>query len=103
MPPLTETQRYQIEHDIRLGMSNELIAKGVGFTVRTIEREVSRCGGREDYRAAEAQAHRHRCANAGNGVRSCKLAKRVRFLQISETGVAYAQSKGSGANFQRDP
>ena len=62
MPPLTETQRYQIEHDIRLGMSNELIAKGVGFTVRTIEREVSRCGGRAKYRAAEAQAHRHRCA-----------------------------------------
>ena len=62
MPPLTETQRYQIEHDIRLGMSNELIAKGVGFTVRTIEREVSRCGRRKDYRAAEAQAHRHRCA-----------------------------------------
>ena len=62
MPPLTETQRYQIEHDIRLGLSNELIAKGVGFSRRTIERELSRCGGRARYRAADAQAHRRRCA-----------------------------------------
>ena len=64
MLPLTETQRYQIEHDIRLGMSNELIAKGVGFSQRTIEREVSRCGGRANYRAADAQAHRRRCAQS---------------------------------------
>ena len=58
MPPLTERQRYQIEHDIRLGLSNELIAKGVGFSVRTIERELSRCGSRARYRAKDAQAHR---------------------------------------------
>ena len=46
MPPLTETQH----------------AKGVGFSVRTIERELSRCGGRARYRAEDAQAHRRRCA-----------------------------------------
>ncbi len=62
MPPLTETQRYQIEHDIRLGLSNESIAKGVGFSVRTIERELSRCGDRARYRAVDAQAHRRQCA-----------------------------------------
>ena len=62
MLPLTETQRYQIEHDIRLGLSNQLMAKGIGFSVRTIEREVSRCGGRANYRAADAQAHRRQCA-----------------------------------------
>ena len=62
MKPLTETQRYQIEHDIRLGFSNELIAIGVGFSRRTIEREVSRCGGRTHYRAEDAQTHRRRCA-----------------------------------------
>ena len=62
MPPLTETQRYQIQHDISLGLCNALIAKGVGCSVRTIEREVSRCGARNRYCAASAQAHRHRCA-----------------------------------------
>ena len=45
-PPLTETQPVQIEHHIRLGLSNELIAKGVGFSRCTIEQEVGRCGGR---------------------------------------------------------
>ena len=58
MPPLTETQPVQIEHHIRLGLRNELIAKGVGFSRRTIEQELSRCGGRARYRAADAQAHR---------------------------------------------
>ena len=36
MPPHTETPRVQIEHDIRLGLINELIAEGVGFSVRTL-------------------------------------------------------------------
>ena len=62
MLPLTETQRYQIEHDIRLGMSNERIATGIGCSSRTIEREVSRCEGRSQYRAEDAQADRRRCA-----------------------------------------
>ena len=62
MPPLTETQRYQIEHDIRLGMSNGRIATGIGCSSRTIEREVSRCGGRSQYRAEEAQVDRRRRA-----------------------------------------
>lgn len=64
MPPLTEAQRYQIEHDIRLGMSNGRIATGMGCSRRTIEYEVSRCGGRSLYRAAAAQSHRKRCAQA---------------------------------------
>jgi len=46
MPPLTETQRYQIEHDVRLGMSNARIATGIGCSCRTIEYEVGRCGSR---------------------------------------------------------
>lgn len=62
MPPLTETQRYQIEHDIRLGVDNKTIAKGIGCTSRTIGREVGRCGGRAGYQAADAQADRQRCA-----------------------------------------
>jgi len=62
MKPLTEVQRYQIDHDIRLGLSNERIAVAVGRSCRTIEREVSRCGCRAQYRAADAQAHRQRCA-----------------------------------------
>ena len=62
MLPLTETQRCQFEHDTRLGMSNELIAKGIGFFERAIEREISRCEGRANYRAADAQAHRRQCA-----------------------------------------
>jgi transposase, IS30 family len=61
MPPLTETQRYQIEHDIRLGLDNGAIAIGVGFCRRTIERELSRCGGRARYRAEDAQTDRQRC------------------------------------------
>ena len=61
MPPLTETQRYQIEHDIKLGLSNKLIAKGVGFSVRTIERELSRCGGRA---AIVRQTPKHIAAGA---------------------------------------
>ena len=39
MPPFTEVQRYQIAHDIRLGLDNGAIAIGVGFCRRTIERE----------------------------------------------------------------
>ena len=62
MPPLTETQRYQIEHDIRLGLSNKLIAKALGCSVRTVEREMRRCGDRARYRATDAQAHRRQCA-----------------------------------------
>ncbi len=61
MPPLTEVQRYQIEHDVRLGLSNQLIATGIGCSRRTIERELSRCGGRADYCGEHAQAHRRRC------------------------------------------
>ena len=62
MAPRTEAQRYQIEHDIRLGMSNGRIATGIGCSCRTIEYEVSRCGGRARYRAAIAQSDRESCA-----------------------------------------
>lgn len=62
MPPLTETQRYQIEHDLRLGLINQQIATGAGCSRRTIERELARCGGRAHYQAARAQADRRRCA-----------------------------------------
>lgn len=63
MPPLTETQRYQIEHDLRLGLNTSTIALGVGCSRRTIERELNRCGGRSHYSATRAQADRRRCAS----------------------------------------
>ena len=59
MPPLTEQARYQIEHDLRLGLSIERIAKAVGKCVRTIERERKRCEGDDEYTAARALADRH--------------------------------------------
>ena len=61
MKPLTVVQRYQIEHDIHLGLDNKAIAQGIGFTCRTVEREVMRCGGRAHYTAARADAHRQQC------------------------------------------
>ena len=58
MPALTEQARYQIEHDLRLGLDNKAIAKAVGKCVRTIERERKRCAGDGEYTAARALAHR---------------------------------------------
>ena len=58
MPPLTLQARYQIEHDLRLGLDNKAIAKAVGKCVRTIERERQRCEGDGEYTAARAIAHR---------------------------------------------
>ena len=58
MPPLTEQARYQIEHDLRLGLDNKSIAKALGKSVRTIERERKRCAGHAEYTAAQAMAHR---------------------------------------------
>lgn len=62
MLPLTYAARYQIQHDIRLGMSNAKIALALGYTSRTIEREIARCGCRQAYRADVAEQHRQRCA-----------------------------------------
>ena len=59
MPPLTEQARYQIEHDLRLGFDNKSIAKAVGKSVRTIERERLRC--RDDGQYSAARAVLHRC------------------------------------------
>lgn len=58
MPPLTTPARYQIEHDLRLGLGNKLIAKAVGKSVRTIQRERLRCQGDGGYTAEKAIAHR---------------------------------------------
>ena len=58
MPPLTEQARYQIEHDLRLGLDNKSIAKAVGKCVRTIERERLRCRDDGEYTAARAILHR---------------------------------------------
>lgn len=59
MPPLTREARYQIEHDLRLGLDNKAIARAVGKCVRTIERERRRCEGNGEYTAARAIEHRH--------------------------------------------
>lgn len=58
MAPLTEQARYQIEHDLRLGLDNKSIAKAVGKCVRTIERERLRCRDDGEYTAARAVFHR---------------------------------------------
>lgn len=62
MAYLTEAQRYQIERDIRAGLTNARIAYLLGCSERTIEREVARCGRRGDYRATVAQESRKSCA-----------------------------------------
>jgi len=65
MPLLTEQARYQIEHDLRLGLDNKAIAKALGKCVRTIERELERCQGDVEYTAARAIAHRrHKAARS---------------------------------------
>ena len=65
MAPLTEQARYQIEHDLRLGLDNHAIAKALGKSVRTIERELKRCQGDIEYTAARAMAHRrHKAARS---------------------------------------
>jgi transposase, IS30 family len=61
MKPLTQVQRYQIEHDIQLGLDNNAIAQGIGFSRRTVERELTRCGGRLHYTAERARADRQKC------------------------------------------
>jgi len=61
LKPLTHLQRYQIEHDIKLGLDNKVIAQGIGFSIRTIERELKRCGSRHHYTAELASAHRQQC------------------------------------------
>ena len=42
MPSLTLQARYQIEHDLRLGLDNKAIARAIGKCVRAIERERQR-------------------------------------------------------------
>lgn len=65
MKPLTETQRYQIEHDLRMGFDNESIAKAVGKCVRTIQRERKR-GAQDGKYSAELAiaARRQKAANS---------------------------------------
>jgi IS30 family transposase len=62
MPPLTWEQRYQIECDLRSGFSHIQIACRLLRCVRTIEREIGRCGSAERYTAKRASEHRQRCA-----------------------------------------
>jgi IS30 family transposase len=49
MTHLTTTERYQIGHDLRLGLSTAKIAQATGRTIQTIQREVSNNGGRTVY------------------------------------------------------
>ena len=58
MARFTPVQRYQIEHDLRLGLSNQQIGLALGRCVRSIERERQRCAGELEYTAARAIAHR---------------------------------------------
>ena len=58
MARFTQVQRYQIEHDLRLGLSNKQIGLALGCCVRSIERERQRCAGDAEYTAVRATAHR---------------------------------------------
>jgi IS30 family transposase len=62
MPPLTTNERYQIAVKIKLGFTNHQIASALKRHIRTIEREISRCGERVRYTHKRALAHRQRCA-----------------------------------------
>jgi len=62
MPPLTTDERYQIARKIQQGFTNHQIASALKRHLRTIEREISRCGERLRYTAKGAVAHRQRCA-----------------------------------------
>lgn len=62
MAHLTEYERYQIAHDLRLGLGLDEIAVALGTTRRRIEREVKRCGGADKYCPVAAQRHRDSCA-----------------------------------------
>ncbi|MDO9193669.1 MAG: helix-turn-helix domain-containing protein, partial [Undibacterium sp.] len=54
MTHLTTNERYQIEHDLRLGLSTAQIAQAMGRSIRTIQRELSNNGGRHTYDARQA-------------------------------------------------
>ncbi len=54
MTHLTTNERYQIEHDLRLGLSTAQIAQAMGRSIRTIQRELSNNGGRHAYDARQA-------------------------------------------------
>jgi IS30 family transposase len=58
MTHLTTIERYQIEHDLRLGLSSTLIARAMNRSIRTIQRELSNNGGRNAYAAKQAIAKR---------------------------------------------
>ena len=70
MTHLTTPERYQIEHDLRIGLSKKQICLGINCSIRTLERELAANGGREDYSAERAvlkraenaaiSAHNHR-------------------------------------------
>ena len=62
MQPLTEMARYQIEHDLRVGLDNKTIAKAVGKSVRTIQREKKRGAEGGEYSAECAIAARQQKA-----------------------------------------
>jgi hypothetical protein len=62
MTHLTTTERYQIEHDLRLNLSSAKIAQALGRSVRTIQREIACNGGRSHYLAESACLRRRQRA-----------------------------------------
>lgn len=61
MPRITLELRYQIARDIRAGFTNVRLAGLAGISLRRLDREIARCGGRRHYDAEKAEAHRHAC------------------------------------------
>ncbi len=101
MPPFTHLQRYQIEADCRRGLSIAAIALGLGCHRKKVERELSRCGGRERYTAEKANAHRKRCAGASAANHPTKSAavwsaieSAIRTKHSPEQAVQLARAKG---------
>ena len=68
MTHLTQIERYQIEHDLRLGIPIKLIAKGLGRSASAVGNEIRRNSGKEHYNHLQAQDRRDERAriSAGN-------------------------------------
>jgi IS30 family transposase len=62
MTHLTQQARYQIAHDLRLGMTNKDIALGIGCSLRQLQREFKINGGRSSYSYDKAIQSRHQRA-----------------------------------------
>lgn len=71
-PVLSHDEREEISRGIACGESGRVIARRLGRSPATINREIIRNGGRERYRAGHAD---QRAWNAARRPQACKLAQ----------------------------